>query len=90
MRSTDDDGNQIRTTCLYEVSGPMPAARRWSMSVTGADGVAATLGAGEAVYEPDGSLRVYLSSQPVPGNRLTLPPGGTPVKACHCGLRKSQ
>jgi len=79
VRSTDDDGNQIRTTCLYEVSGPMPAARRWSMAVTGADGVAATLGAGEAVYEPDGSLRVYLSSQPVPGNRLTLPPGGTPL-----------
>jgi len=77
-RTTDDDGNQLRSNCLYEVSGPMPAARRWSMAVTGQDGFGVTLGAGEAIYEPDGSVRVFLSPQPVPGNRLTLPPRGAP------------
>jgi hypothetical protein len=78
VRSTDDDGSQLRGECLYDVSGTMPAARRWSMAVAGPDGSSATLGAGEAIYEPDGSLHVFLSAQPVPGNRLVLPARGAP------------
>ena len=61
VRSTDDEGHQLRNECLYELSGMMPAARRWSMGVAGADGSAATLGAGEAIYEADGSVNIFLS-----------------------------
>lgn len=79
VRSTDDEGHQLRNECLYELSGMMPAARRWSMGVAGADGAAATLGAGEAIYEADGSVNIFLSEMPVPGNRLMLPPQVTPL-----------
>lgn len=79
VRASDDDGGSLRAECLYEISGTMPAARRWSMALAGADGSAATLGAGEAIYEPDGSVRVFLSAQPVPGNRMMMQPGSVPV-----------
>lgn len=79
VRSTDDDGGQLRAECLYEISGTLPASRRWSMAIAGSEGAAATLGAGEVVYEADGSVRIFLSSQPVPGNRMRLPSGAAPV-----------
>ena len=79
VRGTDDEGSNLRPECLYEVSGTMPSARRWSMAGSGGEGSAATLGAGEAIYEPDGSLRVFLSAQPVPGNRLAIPAVSAPI-----------
>jgi|JI10StandDraft_1071094.scaffolds.fasta_scaffold23119_8 hypothetical protein len=79
VRSTDDDGAQLRSDCIYQVAGKMPPARRWSMAILLGEGTVSTLGAGETVFEPDGSVRVELSSQPVPGNRLTLPGSGAPL-----------
>ncbi|NMD06933.1 MAG: hypothetical protein GYA66_03025 [Phyllobacteriaceae bacterium] len=79
VRNTDDDGAQFRGDCTYEVAGKMPPARRWSMAISTGDGTVATLGAGETVFEPDGSVKVELSSHPVPGNRMALPGNGIAI-----------
>lgn len=79
VRSTDDDGSQLRSDCTYQVSGKMPPARRWSMAILLGEGTVSTLGAGETVFEPDGSVKVELSGQPVPGNRMVLPKSGAPL-----------
>lgn len=79
VRDTDDNGAQLRSDCVYQVSGTMPQARRWSMAVRVGEGMISTLGAGEAVFEPDGSVKVELSRLPVPGNRMALPASGVPL-----------
>jgi hypothetical protein len=78
VRNTDESGGVLRAECIYEVAGKLPQARRWSMTVTDGEFIVSTLGAGEAVYEVDGSVRVFLSAQPVPGNRLGLRGAGAP------------
>lgn len=79
VRTTDDAGSLLRPECVYEVSGKLPPARRWSMAVTDGDVIVSTLGAGEAVYEVDGSIRVFLAVQPVPGNRMAMKASGAPL-----------
>jgi hypothetical protein len=72
---TDSTGRPLDANCTYEVAGPMPAARWWSMQVLSAeDQSSATtatsngLIAQQVVYEPDGTFRIVLSSDPQPGN----------------------
>ncbi len=79
VRSVDDNGSALRSDCIYDVSGTLPPARRWSMAISTSEGTLSTLGAGETVFEADGSVRVALASQPVPGNRLVLPPSSVPI-----------
>jgi hypothetical protein len=79
VRTTDDAAGNLRAECIYELSGKLPPARRWSMAVSDGENVVSTLGAGEAVYEIDGSIRVFLAAQPIPGNRLTMKSSSVPL-----------
>ncbi len=79
VRTTDEDGSLFRPECVYLVSGRLPAARRWSIAVSANEQTVSTLGAGEIVYEPDGSVAVYVSAQPLPGNRLSFAANAAPV-----------
>lgn len=81
VRSVDNDGNRLRNDCIYLLQGRIPPSRRWSLSVAGNDGSASTLSAGEAIYEADGSVKVYFAAFPVPGNRVVLPASGPAVVA---------
>jgi hypothetical protein len=78
VRDTDSEGNALRGDCIYVLEGHIPKARRWSMAILTSDGVLSTLGAGEAVSEQDGTMRVWLAPYPVPGNRLVMPGSGAP------------
>jgi hypothetical protein len=77
VRTTDEQASLIRNECTYLLAGKIPPSRHWSVAISTADATLASLGAGETVYEPDGSIKIYLAAQPVPGNRLVMPPSGS-------------
>lgn len=77
IRSTDDDGNQMRTSCSYALDGPEPAARWWSLTAAPlAGGRPYSLTAAEAVISGDGRLVVAIAPHMMPGNRITVPEFG--------------
>jgi hypothetical protein len=77
-RVKDDEGNSLRGNCAYEVSGPAPQARWWSISAEAAgqaaNGTAFT--AGNAVLANDDSFKLALSRKPMAGNWLAPPDVG--------------
>ena len=74
-RTVDDDGNSLRGECIYEVKGRLLPARWWSMAIANPRGERSVIAAGDVMRESDGSLILSLAPFPVPGNRLTSPPG---------------
>ena len=73
VRSTDDEGQTLRGSCVISVEGKLPAARWWFVAATsGRQRV--TLDAAQAVREADGSTVIAVASAPTPGNWL-VPPG---------------
>ena len=72
VRTTDDGGNSLRSDCVYLVEGKITPARWWTMSVSQAGGLSAhsVLTAGEAIVDQDDSLKVTISTRPMPGNWL--------------------
>ena len=79
LAKTDDNDDLLATVCSYELHGPMLPVRTWILSVHGQNGESrahAVLHAENAIYEPDGSLRISLSRHPHPGNWLPMPGKG--------------
>jgi hypothetical protein len=72
VRTTDDNGERLRSDCVYLAEGKITPARWWTMSVnqTGRLSTHSVLTAGEAVVGADDVLKVTISSQPMPGNWL--------------------
>lgn len=75
LRSQDDDGNVLRSDCVYVVEGVPLAARWWSMAIDNAQGQRDAISAGDVIREADGSLKLALAAYPVPGSRLLTAPG---------------
>lgn len=78
IRSSDDGGNPLRNDCIYQLSGAIPKARHWTLSVAANNSTFASLSSSDVIFEPDGKITVVLSVQPEGGNWLTLPGRGTP------------
>lgn len=83
---SDSDGRMLDESCSYVLSGPMPKARWWTLQAVSAEKEIGSpeentqgLISQEVVYEPDGTFRVVLSSEPQPGNWLKPPDSGPPV-----------
>jgi hypothetical protein len=68
-RNLDDDGNALRGGCVVSIEGKMPDVRWWSVKTQSATGFA-SLDAGEALREADGTLVISISRAPSPGNWL--------------------
>ena len=79
VRSADEDGNSLRTDCIYVVEGKLSPARWWTMSVAlpGTAAPHSELTAGEAVLAQDGVLKMTISAHPMPGNWIVPPDGNS-------------
>lgn len=71
-RNLDDDGNALRGGCVVSIEGKMPDVRWWSFKTQTSSSVA-SLDAGEAVLEADGTLLISISRAPSAGNWLKVP-----------------
>jgi hypothetical protein len=73
-RAVDDEGNGLRSTCTYQLSGHQPAARWWSISAGPAGhGVGqASFTARDAVLSSDDGLELAISRRAAPGNWLEI------------------
>ncbi len=70
VRNVDNDGNRLSDGCVYLVEGKVTPARWWTLSAGQSNGLSARseLSAGEAIVDKDGTLRVFVSQHPMPGN----------------------
>jgi len=78
VRDTDDDGQGLRTSCSYLLSGQEPAARWWSVNAMSeaAPGDRISLAAGDAILTGQKELKVAISKRMQPGNLLLVPDFG--------------
>ncbi len=77
-RTVDDDGGALRSGCTYELNGPQPAARWWSITIEPpGGGVKTTFTARDAVLSGDDQFTLALSRRASPGNWLAVPDIGT-------------
>jgi hypothetical protein len=76
VRQVDDDGNTLRGDCVVSLDGKIPDARWWFVSAN-IKGARTALDAGEAVREASGEYTISISENPVPGNWLVPPSGGS-------------
>jgi hypothetical protein len=74
-RNLDDEGNALRGGCVVSIEGKMPDVRWWSVKVQTSSGDA-SLDAGEALREADGTLVISISRAPAAGNWLRVPDDG--------------
>lgn len=78
--STDSQGNALDAACSYRISGPLPAARFWTLHAEGAGSRGALrLGAMHSLSllrAPDNGFVVTASSRAEPGNWLAIGPRG--------------
>lgn len=74
---TDDDGQPLRTACVYRLTAREPLPSWWSLSAmpagAGGGGLQAAIASTAVIRAPDGSLSIAASRQPAPGNWLKLP-----------------
>ncbi|MCD2175545.1 DUF1214 domain-containing protein [Rhizobium sp. C4] len=80
----DDAGEALTGGCTYRLSGKVPQARFWTLTVTdpannpltSRPGLPSALNAQSVLYGNDGTLTVSVSQNPQPGNWLSVPPIG--------------
>ena len=76
VADTDGKGRPLSGNCIYRLSGRMLPVRHWILGVHDARKRAkslAALQATDAVYQPDGSLRIMLAPHFQSGNWLRTP-----------------
>lgn len=71
--ANDSDGDALRASCDYLISGPMPPVRWWSLGV---ESGSAPLTSGRVVLGPDGTFQARMSRFAMPGNWLRSPDRG--------------
>ncbi len=79
LAETDDGGAALSGECVYELHGIMPPVRTWILGLhllAEQDRAVSKLHAEDAVFEPDGALRIRLAIRRQPGNWLRLPQEG--------------
>lgn len=79
----DDRGEPLEGRCVYRVSGDVPQARAWTLTLTDGRGEAIDSGLGETTAAstsvlrgPDGLPSLTLAHDPMPGNWLQTPAKG--------------
>lgn len=72
--ATDSDGRDLDGDCNYVVSGTLPPARWWSLSV--GDDAANVLSSGNVITGADGAFSAHVSAEASPGNWLKLQDSG--------------
>ena len=78
---TDSSGRALTGQCSYRVSGQMPAANHWTLTVHRRSGVAAPPGlrtsytSSEALHGENAQISLMLSAEPQAGNWIPLPAG---------------
>lgn len=72
--SSDSDGRRLDGDCVYVISGSLPPARWWSLSVR--DDGSRLLSSGHVITGADGAFSAQVSRQAVPGNWLQLADDG--------------
>lgn len=80
----DSAGNVLRRECTYEIDGPVPAARFWTLHAANASQVALkptglrapALHAYAVLRLPDNSAPIVASRHPSPGNWLAIEGSG--------------
>ncbi len=80
----DDAGEALTGGCTYRVTGKVPQARFWTLSLADAankplsarPGLPAALNAQSVLYDNDGTLTVSVSQNPQSGNWLAVPAVG--------------
>ncbi len=77
----DDSGAQLDGNCTYDIKGPMPKTRWWSLYNFSSDSGSQTslpkragIGSQQVFYQTDGSFHIKLSNEPQTGNWL-IPTG---------------
>ena len=77
-RTADEDGNGLRSSCTYQLSGPEPRARWWSVRAapSGNPGAAVTFSARDAILSGDDNFTLSISHRTQPGNWLAVPDFG--------------
>ena len=80
---TDSQGQKLTGGCQYLLTGSAPASRWWSLTMYGADhylvanpGNIYSRHAGNLMFESDGSYRLQIAAEAMPGNWLPSPPKG--------------
>ncbi|WP_026381218.1 DUF1214 domain-containing protein [Afifella pfennigii] len=79
LARTDDAGGALSGRCRYTVTGQLPAARLWTLTVESDQGAnlpppsrgARAIGSDQIVRNADGSFTVALAPSPQPGNWLS-------------------
>lgn len=76
--SRDSIGEHISASCTYEISGPPPEVRWWSLVAEPTNGGGGRTGfqSDNAVVEASGQLVIRASLHPQPGNWLKPPDAG--------------
>ena len=71
-REVDDEGNSLRSSCSYQVSGHEPEARWWSINVApvGGASIASSFTARDVVLTGDDEFSLAISKHASPGNWL--------------------
>ena len=72
-RTTDDEGNSLRTECVVVIEGTIPEARWWYVGTDSANTLS-TIAAGQAISEGRGQFAFTVSKSPMPGNWI-IPEG---------------
>lgn len=76
--SLDDEGDTLRSGCVYKVAANAMEARWWSLSVGPSDGDAsAAMTSDEVVRGTDNSLTIAVARSPVAGNWIRPATEGT-------------
>lgn len=83
LATTDDDGHPLDGRCDTRISGVMPQARLWTLTLLDADGRLVPndaerygLTSADAIYAADGAIDVRLAPRARPGN--WIPTGARP------------
>lgn len=79
LARTDDSGRRLSRDCRYDLSGPVPQARFWTLDALGEDGFPLDNSAkrfaftsSDLLRQADGRFAIALSPQARPGNWLPL------------------
>lgn len=75
-RTTDDEGNSLRTGCVVVIEGTIPEARWWYVGAD-SDNKLNAIAAGQAIREGSGQIAFTVSKAPMPGNWIIPEGNGT-------------
>ncbi len=82
----DNKGEDLNGNCTYEITGLTPKAQWWSVFTfsrnTGPGDLLPNrtgINSQQVIYQPDGSFKITLSSEPQPGNWIVPADGGDVV-----------